>query len=399
MRKIALSMFLLLVVVTMASGERFRFRYRKGEKYRVVGNVSEDVYINGVLNNKADIAVRTAIEVMETKDNSGLLQGQYQTSVRGTGSQGLYELNQDYSSITWRDEYGIYDIDPHYFMPVVRNVPTFPERDVGPGETWYAPGKEVHDFRRDFQIREPFSFPIHVGYKYVGKQEIDGIELDIISVRYSVYHRTEKVLSRTGIYPVRVSGYSHQQIYWDNLIGRFHSYNEEFEIVFDFSNGMTVIYKGTADAEIVEATAMDREQIAESIRNRLKEDRVQDADVRTDEKGVIISLENIQFLPDSAVLRDSEKRKLDTVGKILKDFPERDVLITGHTALAGTAEGRQKLSEERAGTVGRYLHSLGVREPEQLIIEGKGAREPLADNQIEAGRRKNRRVEITILEN
>jgi outer membrane protein OmpA-like peptidoglycan-associated protein len=112
-----------------------------------------------------------------------------------------------------------------------------------------------------------------------------------------------------------------------------------------------------------------------------------------------VSLQNVQFLPDSAILQTSEKKKLDAIAEILKRYPDRDLLITGHTALAGTETGRQKLSEARAAAVGNYLLQNRVRQEDQIVIRGMGAREPIADNRSEEGMRQNRRVEITILEN
>ena len=75
------------------------------------------------------------------------------------------------------------------------------------------------------------------------------------------------------------------------------------------------------------------------------------------------------------------------------------MLITGHTALAGTESGRERLSLERARVTARALIELGARREDQIVIRGMGAREPVAGNDTEAGRRLNRRVEITLLEN
>ncbi|HUX12396.1 MAG TPA: OmpA family protein, partial [Spirochaetia bacterium] len=122
-------------------------------------------------------------------------------------------------------------------------------------------------------------------------------------------------------------------------------------------------------------------------------------EVKADERGVTISIENIQFLADSSVLTDSEKLKIQHIADILKKYPDRDLLITGYTALAGTEQGRQKLSEERAAAVGQYLLDSGARTREQMSYRGMGARNPVADNSTEAGMRKNRRVEITLMEN
>jgi outer membrane protein OmpA-like peptidoglycan-associated protein len=118
-----------------------------------------------------------------------------------------------------------------------------------------------------------------------------------------------------------------------------------------------------------------------------------------DEDGVTITLENINFGPDSAYLLPGEKEKLDKIAEILGMYSDRDLLIIGHTALAGTEEGRKELSEERARVVGEYLLSLGVREESQMAYQGLGATRPIAGNSTEEGRRRNRRVEIKILEN
>ena len=73
--------------------------------------------------------------------------------------------------------------------------------------------------------------------------------------------------------------------------------------------------------------------------------------------------------------------------------------MSGHTALAGTSEGRMELSIDRARAVADYFLSKNVRGADRIVIRGFGAEAPIADNGTEEGRRRNRRVEITILEN
>ena len=144
---------------------------------------------------------------------------------------------------------------------------------------------------------------------------------------------------------------------------------------------------------------MDRAQVVSEIRQELDRLGFEDQAVVEDERGVTIRLDNIQFPPDSAFLWDSEKEKLRAIAGILNKYPDRDILITGHTALAGTERGRLVLSQERAAAVGSFLLDLGVRERDQMTLRGVGATEPVADNSTEEGMRQNRRVEITILEN
>ena len=120
-------------------------------------------------------------------------------------------------------------------------------------------------------------------------------------------------------------------------------------------------------------------------------------EVKQGEKGLTISLDAIQFEPDSDVLLSSEKKKLEKLGEILKEF-SNDLLITGHCAARGTVKAQQELSEERAEAVAAYLVDLGIRDQYHVFTQGKGAREPVASNDTEAGRIKNRRVEITIMD-
>jgi len=98
-------------------------------------------------------------------------------------------------------------------------------------------------------------------------------------------------------------------------------------------------------------------------------------------------------------LLPSEQAKLDQIAEILGRYGDRDILVGGHTALAGTEAGRQKLSEERAASVAAYLISKGARQTERVVVRGYGATKPVSDNSTEQGKKKNRRVEITILEN
>jgi outer membrane protein OmpA-like peptidoglycan-associated protein len=107
----------------------------------------------------------------------------------------------------------------------------------------------------------------------------------------------------------------------------------------------------------------------------------------------------VNFPPYSSELTAPEREKLSRIASILKQFPDRDFLITGHTARVGEERTSQILSEQRAQAVADFLISRGACGRTQVMTQGKGSREPAADNAAEEGRKKNRRVEITILEN
>jgi outer membrane protein OmpA-like peptidoglycan-associated protein len=389
---------LLLAGTSLWAQEDFRFIYEEGEHYRVLSEVEQDVYVNGAYSHHATIYNRIAIAVTSVEDGSGYHDATFITSEQSDSGTQVLNWGQEYRSEFWRDELGYYDIDAAYFMPVVRDVPVFPGRPIEPGDRWSAQGSEVHDFRRSFGIPDAYNFPIPVSYSYEGNVERDGREFALIRISYNVFFRPNRFYPG-ALYPVRISGYSNQLLYWDIELGRPDAYEEEYAFVFQMSTGEEIQYEGTARASVIEATRMDRPEMVEEIREDLDELGMEDQEVVADDLGVTIRLDNILFPPDSPLLRASEQAKLDGIAEILLRYPDRDIRVTGHTALAGTEAGRLRLSEERAAAVAAYLIELGVREPGQIYRLGLGAAQPVAENSTEEGMRRNRRVEITILEN
>ena len=84
---------------------------------------------------------------------------------------------------------------------------------------------------------------------------------------------------------------------------------------------------------------------------------------------------------------------LDQFANGLANQPNTDIRIIGHTDSTGSDAMNNQLSMERAEATRQYLASRGV-DPRQVRIEGRGEHEPVADNVSDAGRARNRRVEI-----
>jgi outer membrane protein OmpA-like peptidoglycan-associated protein len=79
----------------------------------------------------------------------------------------------------------------------------------------------------------------------------------------------------------------------------------------------------------------------------------------------------------------------------LSQYPERGVLIEGHTDNVGSAQFNQNLSLKRAESVRRYLADHGVQS-QRLTVSGLGFERPVASNESATGRQQNRRVEVII---
>jgi outer membrane protein OmpA-like peptidoglycan-associated protein len=382
-----------------AAAKKLRFRYEAGAKYRIITEVNEDVLLNGAFSHRSNILNKVAVETAEVKGGSGRLSCEFQTSDSVQGMYNSYVLREDYHSDFWRDELGVFTIDPKYFMPVVRNVPRFPVHAVKPGDTWNGEAEEVHDFRRGYGIPEAFHFPVKVNYTYLRDEVKEGVRTAVLKAEYVTFHQVKYNAAPARPVPYKITGTSVQTFWWDAAAGQFHSYHEEFDYVFLLSNASHVEYKGTADGRLLKSAALQRDKVADDLNKKIKEDKIADTEARKDKNGVTIVMENVQFPPNSPELTDAEKEKLSRIAKLLKQYPDRDLLITGHTARVGDERTSQVLSEQRAMAVSDFLIKNGARKKNQVMTQGKGSREPAADNSTEAGRRRNRRVEITILEN
>lgn len=101
---------------------------------------------------------------------------------------------------------------------------------------------------------------------------------------------------------------------------------------------------------------------------------------------------------DSDVVRADAAGNLRSLAASLAKYPNTDLLIVGHTDAVGTSVYNQQLAERRAVAASNYLAMQGVG-TNRLRAVGRGEAEPIADNETEAGRQANRRVEIAIVAN
>lgn len=118
--------------------------------------------------------------------------------------------------------------------------------------------------------------------------------------------------------------------------------------------------------------------------------------VLTDKK--IEIKEMVQFDLNSPVIKPESFQLLNDVAKILKDHPEvKKVAIEGHASADGDDNQNLLLSDARAKSVMAYLVKEGI-DAKRLSAQGFGEKKPIADNNTEEGRIKNRRVEFNIVE-
>ncbi|MBN2036374.1 MAG: OmpA family protein [Chitinispirillaceae bacterium] len=105
-------------------------------------------------------------------------------------------------------------------------------------------------------------------------------------------------------------------------------------------------------------------------------------------------LKGVNFQSGKATLLSGSFVVLDEVAESLREWPEVNIEIQGHTDNTGNAAMNLQLSQERAESVRQYLIDKGIA-PDRLTAVGYGPDRPIADNATREGRAKNRRVEIT----
>ena len=117
--------------------------------------------------------------------------------------------------------------------------------------------------------------------------------------------------------------------------------------------------------------------------------------INTGNELIVRMPEAILFATDSAQLNSQLRSDLFVLADSLNKYPQSIVTVTGHTDNTGTAAYNQDLSERRAWSVASVLQSGGVA-GSRINVVGAGESQPIATNQMVAGRAQNRRVDITI---
>jgi outer membrane protein OmpA-like peptidoglycan-associated protein len=106
---------------------------------------------------------------------------------------------------------------------------------------------------------------------------------------------------------------------------------------------------------------------------------------------------HITFETGRAALRPDAKDIAEQIYNLLIQAENSKVEIVGHTDNTGTRDGNYSLSQARAEAVKSYLMQKGIPGNRFQKIDGKGQDEPIADNNTPAGKAKNRRVVVTLL--
>ncbi len=152
------------------------------------------------------------------------------------------------------------------------------------------------------------------------------------------------------------------------------------------------------EAETRARDALRARQEAEQAAAKAKQLEEQLAQLKAEHtnRGLVLNLGDVLFEFGKADIKAGAVRNLYPLVTFLKEYPARNVLIEGHTDSIGSEAANLELSQRRAEAVRSFLVENGVN-PQRITTRGYGEAFPVASNNSDAGRQKNRRVEVVIL--
>ncbi len=395
------------------SNDPVRFQWKWEEKQVLELNEFHDVLFR-VGNRSLAREDRNRILLKTTKCDSLSCQvtAFFDTYIRFDKTTGPFQKDKNFESDFRIFRNGKYEVPDEYIMPNLRSFPTFPDSAVYVGDTWKLPAEESFDFSGD-RIR----IYVEPEYNYLGKskwkfQNQSGFA-DKISYTYPIYYnRTEKARKNPNS-PNKIFGFARGIVYFNSDRGLPEYKEVKLSYTFILPDGtiqeanydIQGIYQsrkslGTAEKDKITEDVL-RDLVVENIgdTNPLKLDQKNESpiSVRTTDDGVTFSLDSILFDFNDSKLKSEAEVAIKKISEILKKHPNREIRVSGHTDNIGKKDYNQKLSEDRAQSVLHELVDVHKMDEGKISFKGYGDTIPVAPNDTDENRAKNRRVEITLV--
>ncbi len=143
-----------------------------------------------------------------------------------------------------------------------------------------------------------------------------------------------------------------------------------------------------ADSARMDAAAADQH-------SAILQRHIAELNAKATDRGLVVTLGDVLFASGGSELKGATPGNLNKLATFLTTYPDRTVVIEGHTDSVGSADSNLGLSQRRADSVKSYLIGQGVASA-RLTASGKGEGLPAAGNESATGRQQNRRVEVII---
>jgi len=322
--------------------------------------------------------------------------------------------------------------------PILRGVPDSPPEAAAPGERWVGEGVVVVRPRPGLPATR---IPVLIEYEYAGQSKYGDTQASAIKARYAIRYKGGDRLGDPGM--TGSSGSRTADILVDARDGSTLFIRETVDETYTYVGGATVRFKGFILHFHKGSLPSERERIASALSTApgtpaapyvpaapavpsapgtpAGTPPVAGAPVSPDspaagptavvtgpvpggafelaegERGVVLLLFDLRFVADEDRLLASEGGRLDAIAEALSRIPDRSFLVEGHAADLGRPAGQYELSERRAKRIVDEMVARGIQ-ANRFVYRGLGADKPIAPNDTEQNRARNRRVEITVLD-
>jgi outer membrane protein OmpA-like peptidoglycan-associated protein len=372
-----------------------RFEVRTGEPYTMVERSDFSRYDNGKYIGHVYREVRAAINPSGATDGgSARYRGNFivmEETLRDQ-RQSARAVNAIVPVSFELDADGGIRIENDRGFPALRNFPFFIRDGLTGGATWRAAGQRAVDpLNEGKTVITPFT----AVYEYKGIEDYKGVPVYRIEANYKPnvdFSGAGGVYAdKNGIVLTALTGNHDVTILIAVENGMMLLLRDYVDETFSWSSGKKVRFKGFTLCFSQGIIPLDDGKIKKNIEN------TEGIDLEPVDAGLRLSISDLQFASDSAELLPSEAARLDSIAASLSGIEGRTFLVEGHTASSGRPDGEMRLSVERAKRIVDELAARGISQS-RFIYKGWGGTKPAAGNDSDAGRRQNRRVEITILD-
>ncbi len=318
-------------------------------------------------------------------------------------------------------------------FPSFRSFPTFPKDKIKIGDTWQATAERAVDPLNKGVITR---LPIFIQYQYTGDGKYHDEEIYILKAQWATRYGSS-YFDPQGDRELKSAMGSHKaDIYVSKDTGCALLVRDLVDETFTYQNGNKINFQGFITLFTEYPPAIDRTKIIPALNRIAKnnDDDKSNPDTKTNSSdgifvgktdgsgrdsdfgndgngtnsisdityentssGIKLTIQNLQFKPNSSELLPGEEYRLNQIAQALKQAPTSMFLVEGHTASTGNISGEKKLSVERAYSIAKELIKRGIG-ADKFMYKGSGSSKPVASNDTPEGMAKNRRVEITILE-
>lgn len=383
----ALLLLLFLAQSLAFSSEIFEFKYIKGSKFRLEGTDNQEIYLNGHYNSSSATNIQISSEIKDTKEKFANIKAFFRILKRENIDE-PYLLNEEFEETFSVNNQGEYIIKANQKRPSVRGIPRFPKTPIKINEKWTYPAEEYIEASKIDKNIKDFVVKFNVNYEYKGKEEYNGKHYHIILSNYESQYNVKNIYFYQKV---------NQKIYFDNEIGNTYKYSDKYIFEINQNNGQHFKMIGNSFGRVVSIELPNDNLIETEVENYIREKKIKAIDVGKNNKGINLSFD-IEFYPNSFQIPQKEYKKIDLIAKLLEKFKKNNILIEGHTEQFGSEKEMHELSEKRARAIGNYLIKMKVKNKDQILFKGWGSQKPKYPKSSPL-KAKNRRVEITILNN